>query len=141
MRDWPDGGPRGPHGPQSVGVLGFLAVAYPSKGWFVGRVPIHPLGAGERNSRYFANSSKTPLDRSAELEREGVINTQPGLGVFVAEPKGELTREVRQERLEGQLDHFLTEAVHLGFSSGEVVAQVSDRVDQFQWQSQGSQSP
>ena len=50
-----------------------------------------------------------------ELEREGILNTRPGLGVFVARPKAELTRKVRKERLEELVDHFLTEAVHLGF--------------------------
>lgn len=72
-----------------------------------------------------------------ELEREGMLNSRPGLGVFVASPKTELTREVRQERLAGMTDGYLTEAVHLGFSSGEVVSLVSDRVEQFVWHSQG----
>jgi GntR family transcriptional regulator len=70
-----------------------------------------------------------------ELEREGMLNTRPGLGVFVAEPKTELTKRVRKERLQQQLDHFLTEAVHLGFSSEEVVSLVTDRVAEFVWQS------
>ena len=69
-----------------------------------------------------------------ELEREGLLNTRPGLGVFVAQPKDELTKEVREERLTTRSDEFLTEAVHLGFSSGEVVALISDRVGQFAWQ-------
>jgi GntR family transcriptional regulator len=69
-----------------------------------------------------------------ELEREGVINTRPGLGVFVAHPKAELTRKARKERLDEMLDHFLTEAVHLGFSSDEVTGLVGQRVKQFQWQ-------
>ena len=76
-----------------------------------------------------------------ELEREGLINTRPGLGVFVARPKAELTKKVRKERLQERLDLFLTEAVHLGFSSEEVVGTVTDRVKQFRWQSEGSQSP
>ena len=76
-----------------------------------------------------------------ELEREGVLNTRPGLGVFVARPKAELTKKVRKERLQERLDLFLTEAVHLGFSAEEVIASVSSRVKQFQWQSEGSQSP
>jgi GntR family transcriptional regulator len=71
-----------------------------------------------------------------ELEREGLLNTRPGLGVFVARPKAELTRKVRKERLETLLDGFLTEAVHLGFSSEEVVASVSERAGQFRWQPQ-----
>ena len=73
-----------------------------------------------------------------ELEREGLLNTRPGLGVFVAEPKAELTKKVRKERLVGLLDGFLTEAVHLAFSSDEVVALVSDRVKQFRWQPQAT---
>ena len=68
-----------------------------------------------------------------EMERDGILNTRPGLGVFVARPKAELTRKVRKERLEGLLDHFLTEAVHLGFSAEEVIAGVAERVKQFQW--------
>jgi len=72
-----------------------------------------------------------------ELEREGILNTRPGLGVFVAQPRAELTRKVRKERLLEMLDRLLTEAVHLGFSAEEVIAWVTDRARQFQWQSQG----
>lgn len=68
-----------------------------------------------------------------ELERDGVLHTRQGLGVFIAEPKAELTRRARKEKLSDLLDRFLTEAVYLGFSADEVVAAVSDRVGQFQW--------
>jgi GntR family transcriptional regulator len=70
-----------------------------------------------------------------ELEREGVLNTRPGLGVFVARPKDELTKKVRKERFQELLDHFLTEAVHLGFAAEEVLACASERVKQFRWRS------
>jgi GntR family transcriptional regulator len=73
-----------------------------------------------------------------ELEREGLLNTRPGLGVFVAEPRAELTRKVRKERLAGLVDAFLTEAVHLGFSSQEVVDMLLDRARQFRWNPQGA---
>ncbi|MBN1910817.1 MAG: GntR family transcriptional regulator [Pirellulales bacterium] len=69
-----------------------------------------------------------------ELEREGLLNTRPGLGVFVAEPRHELTKEVRTERFVELLDGFLTEAVHLGFSQNDVLSAISDRVGQFAWQ-------
>lgn len=71
-----------------------------------------------------------------EMEREGILNTRPGLGVFVARPKAELTRKVRKDRLQELLDHFLTEAVHLGFSAEDVVAGVAERVKEFQWQAE-----
>jgi len=72
-----------------------------------------------------------------ELEREGMLNTRPGLGVFVARPKAELTKKVRKERLQEMLDQFLTEAVHLGFSAEEVTGLVTDRAKQFQWRGAG----
>lgn len=73
-----------------------------------------------------------------ELEREGLLNTRPGLGVFVAEPKAELTKEVRKERLDRLLDEFLTEAVHLAFGAAEVVGLVSERAKQFRWPSEST---
>ncbi len=68
-----------------------------------------------------------------ELEREGVLNTRPGLGVFVARLRADYTRKVRQQRLREALDRFLTEAVHLGATADEVVALVSQQVKKFQW--------
>jgi GntR family transcriptional regulator len=68
-----------------------------------------------------------------ELERDGVLNTRPGLGVFVARPRADLTRKIRQQRLREALDRFLTEAVHLAFTADEVIALVSQQVKQFQW--------
>jgi GntR family transcriptional regulator len=68
-----------------------------------------------------------------ELEREGILYTQPGRGVFVARPKAELTQRARQERLDELLDHFLTAAVHLGFSAEQVRSLVERRAKQFQW--------
>ncbi|HEY4759492.1 MAG TPA: GntR family transcriptional regulator [Thermoguttaceae bacterium] len=73
-----------------------------------------------------------------ELEREGILSTRPGLGVFVAVAKAGLSKKVRKERLQELLDQLLTEAVHLGFAAKEVVNLVEDRVKQFQWQSAGS---
>ncbi len=69
-----------------------------------------------------------------ELEREGILSTRPGLGVFVAVVKSGLTMKVRKERLQELLDHLLTEAVHLGFTAKEVLAMVEERVKHFQWQ-------
>ena len=38
-----------------------------------------------------------------ELEREGILNTRPGLGVFVARPGSELSRKVRQRAAPGSV--------------------------------------
>ena len=69
-----------------------------------------------------------------ELERDGVLVTRHGLGVFVAQPGSDLTKKSRRDRLTGLLDGFFTEAVLLGFSADEVRDLVTDRIAQFQWQ-------
>ena len=88
-------------------------------------------------SRTLVVNPNTVARAYTELEREGVVNTRPGLGVFVARPKPELIKRVRKERFLEMLDHLLTEAVHLGFSAEEVVGMVTVRVEQFQWQGLG----
>jgi GntR family transcriptional regulator len=97
------------------------------------------LTAGERLpsvrelSRQLVVNPNTVARAYTELEREGVLNSRAGLGVFVAKPKGELTKKARKQRLNEVLDRFLVEAVHLGFSSEEVLAVVTERAGRFQW--------
>ena len=68
-----------------------------------------------------------------ELEREGVLNTRPGLGVFVAPPQAALTAEARQRRLDVLIDRLLTEAVHLGCAADQVTQLIAKRMEQFQF--------
>ena len=86
-----------------------------------------------RTMRILVVNPNTIARAYLELEREGVLNNQPGRGVFVAEPRPELTKEVRRRRLIELIDKFLTEAVHLGFSQDEVLRLLSARGEQFQW--------
>jgi GntR family transcriptional regulator len=73
-----------------------------------------------------------------ELEREGLLVSRPGRGIFVALPRNDLTRSARDRRLTEQLDHLLTLAVHLGFSAEEVLAVVRRRVRHFRWNADGA---
>ncbi len=73
----------------------------------------------------------------SELERDGLLVSRHGLGVFVAPPGSDLTKKARKERLMVLLDGFFTEAVLLGFSSEEVRDLIQDRVAHFQWQAGG----
>lgn len=68
-----------------------------------------------------------------ELERESVLNTRPGLGVFVAKPRTDLTKKARRRRMLDQLDSFLTESVHLGMSRQEVTNAFQERMHKFSW--------
>ena len=85
------------------------------------------------SSRDLVINPNTVARAYTELEREGLLNNRPGRGVFVAEPKDELTKDARRRRLFEVLDRFLTEAVHLAFSEEEVLRLVSTRARQFQW--------
>jgi GntR family transcriptional regulator len=74
----------------------------------------------------------------AELEREGLLVSRPGRGIFVAQPRNDLTKAARDRRLLESLDRWLTEAVHLGYAADEVLRLVTQRVTRFQWASAGS---
>ena len=78
--------------------------------------PEEQLPSVRQLSRDLVINPNTVARAYTELEREGLLNNRPGRGVFVAEPKDELTRDARRRRLLESLDKFLTEAVHLGFS-------------------------
>jgi GntR family transcriptional regulator len=101
-----------------------------ARGWLA---PHEQLPSSRELARTLVINPNTVVHAYAELERHGVLYTRPGLGVFVAEPKAELTKQARRRRLLEILDRFLTEAVHLGFSEEEVLRLVSARTEQFQW--------
>ncbi|QDU60947.1 HTH-type transcriptional repressor YtrA [Planctomycetes bacterium Pan216] len=69
-----------------------------------------------------------------ELEREGLIVSRAGVGIFVARREQQLTKKARKSRLLEMLDLWLTEAVNLGFSADEVLEIVTARAKDFAWQ-------
>jgi GntR family transcriptional regulator len=95
--------------------------------------PQEQLPSVRQLSRDLVINPNTVARAYTELEREGLLVNRPGRGVFVAEPKDELTRDARRRRLLESLDRFLTEAVHLGFAEEEVARLVASRSRQFQW--------
>ena len=84
-------------------------------------------------SRQLVINPNTVARVYTELEREGILNTRPGLGVFVAQPRTDLTKRVRKDRLICLVDGLLTEAVHLGFPAEDVMALLSERMVKFQF--------
>lgn len=75
-----------------------------------------------------------------ELEREGVLYTRPGLGVFVARLPQALPRKARRDRLLAPLDRLLVDAVRLGCEAEELIELVIERAKQFQWSEASSAS-
>ena len=72
-----------------------------------------------------------------ELEREGLLVTRPGLGVFVAPRGSELSLKVRRERISLLLEECLTEAVLLGFTAAEIRKLFEERLSRFEWSTKG----
>ena len=73
-----------------------------------------------------------------ELEREGVLYTRPGLGVFVCQAPAPLPKTARRERLLDRVDQVLVEAVRVGAAPAEVVELVEERASEFQWNQAGT---
>lgn len=84
-------------------------------------------------SRSLVVNPNTIARAYTELERERVLHTRQGMGVFVAKPSCDLTRSAKKKKLGELLDGLLTEAVYLGFRKQEVLDIVTDRAGQFEW--------
>jgi GntR family transcriptional regulator len=89
-------------------------------------------------SRELVVNPNTVARAYTELEREGLLVSHPGRGIYVAQPRQDLTRTARDRRLTEQLDRWLTEAVHFGYSADQVVALVSRRAREFRWNASGA---
>ena len=87
-------------------------------------------------SRDLVVNPNTVARAYTELEREGLLISRPGRGIYVAQPRNELTQAARDRRLSEQLDRWLTEAVHLGYSAEEVLRLVAESIQHFQWQAE-----
>src|SRR5438552_9923544 len=70
----------------------------------------------------------------AELENQGVIETAPGKGCFVAENNSPLKKEVRLKMLSDEIDAAIVQAHHLQISNEQFVELVRDRLDYFEEQ-------
>jgi ABC-2 type transport system ATP-binding protein len=100
--------------------------------------PEESLPSVRQLSRDLVINPNTVARAYTELERDGLLVSRPGRGIYVAQPRNDLTRAARDRRLTEQLDRWLTEAVHLGFSAEQVLRLVAVRVERFQWQAGGA---
>ena len=105
-----------------------------ARGWLA---PHEQLPSSRVLARTLVINPNTVVHAYTELERHGILYSRAGLGVFVAEPKAELTKAARRRRVLEILDRFLTEAVHQGFSEEEVLRLVATRSEHFQWSCPG----
>lgn len=89
-------------------------------------------------SRQLVVNPNTIARAYLELERDGVVHTRAGVGVFVAAPQSDITKAVRKKLLVEKFDEALTDAVYLGFQQHEVAQLFEERVRAFSWRAQES---
>jgi len=70
-----------------------------------------------------------------ELAREGVIDARQGRGVFIAPLRQMYTKPERIRRLSPLIDAMVNEALSLGFSPGELIESVEQRLAKLNVQS------
>ncbi len=96
-------------------------------------LPNHRLPSVRELSQTLVVNPNTIARAYTELEREGILYTRPGLGVFVAEAPQPVSKRARRERLLKSVDPLLVEAVRLGCTADELVDLVAERARQFAW--------
>lgn len=98
--------------------------------------PDEGLPSVRQLSRDLVVNPNTVARAYTELEREGLLVSRPGRGLFVAQPRHDLTHAARDRRLIELLDRWLIEAVHLGYAPQDVLRLVAERVLQFHWKAE-----
>jgi len=73
-------------------------------------------------------NANTVAKAYAELVRDGVLESQQGLGFFVAAKRQVYSRAERVRRLHQALDAFVHEAVFLDFTADEVRKAVDEKL-------------
>ena len=89
---------------------------------------IRPLAEDLRLNR------NTVAKAYAELENQGVIETAPGKGCFVAGNNSPLKKEVRLKMLSDEIDAAIVQAHHLQIADEQFLDLVRKRLTHFQQQ-------
>lgn len=64
-----------------------------------------------------------------QLTAQGMIESRPGVGVFVCEQVQRLNTGERERRLNAAVDRLVADVIPLGFSTGEVTRRVQDALE------------
>jgi GntR family transcriptional regulator len=79
-------------------------------------------------------NANTVVKAYAELVRDGVLESQQGMGFFVAEKRQIYSRAERLRRLRHAVDNFIHEAVFLDFSADEIRKAMDEKLTELDWQ-------
>lgn len=90
--------------------------------------PGDPLPSVRAAAERLLVNPNTVAKAYGELTREGVIESQPGRGLFVAQPRQIYTKAERLRRLMPLADALVHEGVSLGFASNEILEFLEQRL-------------
>jgi GntR family transcriptional regulator len=94
-----------------------------------GLAPGDPLPSVRALADRLLINANTVAKAYADLVRDGVVESQQGLGFFVASQKRQVySRAERRRRLTQALDTFVHEAVFLDFTAEEIRKAVDDKL-------------
>ena len=65
-----------------------------------------------------------------DLAREGVVESQPGKGLFIAERRQVFSDDERRRRLDQAVETFLNDVVLLDFSQAEILSLLKQRLSE-----------
>jgi GntR family transcriptional regulator len=78
-------------------------------------------------------NANTVVKAYAELVRDGVLDSQQGLGFFVAERRQIFSKAERLRRLRQAVDACIHEAVFLDFTADEIRKAVDEKLQALDW--------
>jgi GntR family transcriptional regulator len=90
--------------------------------------PGHPMPSVRNLAEELLINFNTVAKAYGELVRDGVLESQQGLGFFVAERRQVYSEAERLRRLRQALDAFIREAVFLDFSDDEIRKAVDEQL-------------
>ncbi len=68
----------------------------------------------------------------SELISDGVIESQPGKGAFIAEPREIYTKSEKLRRIEPHVEALVTEGISIGLSTNQIIEAVQARLKNLQ---------
>jgi len=74
-------------------------------------------------------NANTVAKAYAELQRDGVLESQQGRGVFVAKRRSLFTKAERNRRLDEAIERLIGDAIALDFPAEEIVQRLSTKLE------------
>jgi GntR family transcriptional regulator len=99
-------------------------------------LPGHAMPSVRSLAGQLVVNANTVVKAYAELVRDGVLESQQGMGFFVARKRQIYSKGERLRRLRQAVDDFIHEAVFLDFSAAEIRNAVDEKLAEIDWRTE-----